>query len=66
MSDKDLLRRIKSIEEFLGIAYVKSDGTESYDDSYHVVDDYGLMKWLKTKREKLEDIELTSLSSKLK
>ena len=42
ISKKELLKRIKSLEEALGVVYHKEDTKDDY--AQHVINDYGFMK----------------------
>ena len=44
--DKELLDRISSLEEYLGVKYVSDDGNE-YNE--HITGEYGLMVSIKEK-----------------
>lgn len=56
ISKKELLKRIISLEEALGLRYVRSDGQE-YDFSEHVVGDYG---FIKNTKEFIKELEKTN------
>ena len=63
--DDVLLKRVKSLENYLGLKFVPSDGTHDYEDSEHMVDqdESGWSKMGKlTKMEK----EFDELKEKLK
>lgn len=44
MSKKELRKRLANLEDFLGLAYIKYDENDNW--SYHIVKQYGPMKYL--------------------
>lgn len=44
MFDKKLLKRLRSLEDFLGVAYKPAE--DKHDSEYHIAENYGNMKEL--------------------